>query len=73
MPENAFGYFLQRKNARIVRLLETNHNVSGAIQGLLEHLTDFADEKGVRFDQVVIDNLHVTRDDQLVARLLVKR
>lgn len=73
MPANAFEFFLQRRNARVVQLLEQNDSVSGALQGLLEHLVDFADDKGVPFRDLDLNDAHVTRDNQLVARILVKR
>lgn len=74
MPaENAFTFFLQRKNAHIVKLLETNHSVAGAIQGLLEHLVDFAAEKGVPYTAIELADVHVTRENMLVARIHAKR
>ena len=73
MASNAFEFFLERKNARIVKLLEQNHSISGALQGLLEHLVEFADEKGVPYPDIELADVHVTRDSMLVARIYAKR
>lgn len=71
--QNAFEFFLERRNARVVGLLTTNATIATAIQGLLEHLVDFADEKGVPFRDIDLSDLHVTRDNYLVARIHAKR
>jgi hypothetical protein len=73
MADSAFTYFLQRRNAHVVRLLETNHSVAGALQGLLEHLVEYAEERGVPYTAIELADVHVTRDNQLVARIHAKR
>jgi hypothetical protein len=73
MATNALEYFIERNNARVVRLLETNHSVAGAIRGLLEHLVEFAEEKGVPYTAVELTDVHVTRNHELVARIYAKR
>ena len=45
MPASAFEYFLSRENARLVQLLERNHDISAAIQGILESAVAFCDQK----------------------------
>lgn len=72
MPENAFEVFLGRQNARVVRLLEQNHSVSGAIQGLLEHLVSVAEDRGVDFADLELEDVFVAGDN-LRGRIVVKR
>lgn len=72
MPESAFGYFLGRRNARVVRLLEDNHSVAATIQGLLEHLVDVAADKGCEFKDLELETPFVA-GEYLKARIIVKR
>lgn len=72
MAESAFHYFIQRRNARVVQLLERNESVSAMLQGLLEHLVSVAEDHGVPFEQVELDRPFV-QGEYLKARILVKR
>lgn len=72
MPTSAFEYFLGRRNARVVDLLERNESVSATLQGLLEHLVDVADEKGCRFEDLELDSPFV-QGEYLKARIVAKR
>lgn len=72
MAENAFQYFLGRQNARVVKLLEQNHGVSAALQGLLEHLVAVAEDRGVEFSDLQLEDVFVAGDN-LRGRIVVKR
>lgn len=73
MPANALEYFVQRRSAHVVRLLDENRQIAGFVQALLEHLVDHAVEKGVRYADLDLDTPHITRDNVLVARITTKR
>lgn len=72
MPTNAFEFFLGRQNARVVKLLEQNHDVSAALQGLLEHLVSVAEDRGVEFRDLALEDVFVAGDN-LRGRIVVKR
>jgi hypothetical protein len=72
MPTSAFEYFLGRRNARVVSLLERNEGVAAMLQGLLEHLVDVAEERGVPFEDLVVDRPFV-HGEYLKARIQITR
>lgn len=69
MPENAFQYFVGRRNAACVRMLEQNHEVSNFLQSILEHLVDYANQKGMAFADVKLDSPFVSSDGYIKARI----
>lgn len=69
MPESPYQYFLGRRNAATVRLLEQNEDVNEFIRAFLEHLVDYANHEGVRFADVRIDRPFVSNDGYLKARI----
>ena len=69
MPESPHQYFLGRRNAATVRLLEQNEDVNQFIRALLEHLVDFADKQGIRYAEVNLDRPFVTDDGYIRARI----
>lgn len=70
MPENALQYFMGRRQAAVVRLLEQNEDVSSFIQALLEHLVEYADKEGLRFGDIKIDRPFITNDGVIKGRLV---
>lgn len=72
MATNAFEFFMGRQNARVVHLLERNHNVSGALQGILEHMVSVADAEGVPFEDVSLEDVFVS-GRHLQGRILIRR
>ncbi len=69
MPANAFEFFMGRQNARVVMLLEKNHDLSGAVQGLLERVVDFCNAKGLDASKVIVRDAHITEDGYVQFRL----
>jgi hypothetical protein len=63
MPASAFEYFLSRENARIVQLLERNHDVAAALQGLLESAVAFCDQKGMPYERLKMRGAYVIPTD----------
>lgn len=63
MPTTAFEYFLNRESARLVQLLERNHDVSAAIQGILESAVAYCDQKGMPFERLKLRGAHVIPTD----------
>lgn len=43
----------------MVQLLEKNHGVSEHIAALLDHLVDYANRRGVKFEDLVLDRPYV--------------
>lgn len=69
MPANAFEYFMGRQNRRVVDLLEQNHDLSGAVQGLLERIVDFCNAKGLNVAEVIVRDAYITEDGYVQFRL----
>ena len=69
MATTPFEYFTGRRNESCVRLLEKNEDVNQMIRALLEHLVDFANHEGIRFEDVKIDRPFISNDGYLVARI----
>jgi hypothetical protein len=69
MPTSAFEYFVGRRNAAMVQLLERNPEVSGFMQALLEHLVDWSKEHGVRYEDIKLDVPFVSHDGYIRARI----
>lgn len=69
MATTPHEYFLGRRNEACVRLLEKNEDVNGFIRAVLEHLVDFANHKGIRFEDIRLDRPYVTNDDRIIARI----
>lgn len=60
---SAFEYFLNRENARLVQLLERNHDIGAAIQGLLESAVNYCEQKGMPFERLKMRGAHVIPTD----------
>lgn len=60
---SAFEYFLNRENARLVQLLERNHDVAAAIQGLLESAVSYCEQKGMPYDRLKLRGSYVVPTD----------
>jgi hypothetical protein len=69
---NAFEYFLARENARVVRLLERNHDVSAAIQGLLESAVNYCEQKGMPFERLKLRNAYVIPTERGDSKVLIE-
>lgn len=72
MPANAFEFFLNRQNARAVQLLERNHSVAGALQGIIEHLVSVAEDEGVPFEDLRLEDVFVA-GGYLRGRIVLQR
>jgi len=70
MPSNAFEYFLQRRNARLVRMLERNREIAEMIQGLLENIEEHCVNKGLDVAKVGIRDAFVTSDGVVTLRIV---
>jgi hypothetical protein len=70
VPSNAFEYFLGRQNARIVKVLEDNRDISEAIQGLLERIVEHCDQRGIPPHKVAIRDPYITHDGEVMFRLV---
>lgn len=73
MPENAFQYFLGRKSARVVKLLEDNNEVAEYMQGLLEELVQVADKAGVPYRKLGIRDAFIHGPSMTVRARVVLR
>ena len=71
MASNAFERLLGTQNDRLVRLLDENRSVSAYIHAVLDHVANYALDKGVPFSQIEIE-LPFAHDDQLRGRLRVR-
>lgn len=54
MPANLFEQ-LEQNNARMVELLAKNKSVSGFVASVVDHCVEYAQRKGIRPEDVVID------------------
>lgn len=70
MAATAFEYFVGRKNAACVQLLEKNQDVSEFIAALLDHLAQYADREGISVTDVKLDRPYITSDGYIKARLM---
>lgn len=68
---SAYEYFLNRDNARLVRLLERNHDVSAAIQGLLESAVAYCDQKGMPYERLKMRGAHVIPTDAGDSKVII--
>lgn len=72
MATTPFEYFLGRRNQACVQLLEKNEDVSYLVMGLLEHLVDYANHKGIAVEDIKLDRPFIKDDGSnsyLVARI----
>lgn len=69
MATTPFEYFLGRRNAACVQLLEKNQDINEFIRSLLEHVVDYANHEGIRVEDVKIDMPFVTNDGYVKARI----
>jgi hypothetical protein len=72
MAENAFQVFQGRQNARVVQLLEKNHDISGAISGLLTQLVEMCDQKGVDFEEITLRDVFISESGHLGGQIMLK-
>lgn len=71
MPASAFEYFLNRNNARIVQLLERNHDFSSALQGILESAVSYCDQKGMPFERLKMTGAYVIPTDRGDSKVVI--
>lgn len=69
MPQSPLEFFLGRRNAACVRLLEQNDDVNEFSRALLEHLVDYAEREGIEFRDIKLDRPYVTNDGYIKARI----
>ena len=72
MPANILE-FLQRNNAEMVTLLERNRDVSNFILAVVDHVADYANRRGVRIEDIVVDRPYVEGFDSGEAEYLKAR
>ena len=72
MADNGFEVFNGQRNARVVKLLRDNPDVSGTIQALLEHMVEWADEHGCEFKDIRLIEPHVSPDGRYIKAHLTK-
>lgn len=70
MATTPHEYFMGRRNAATLRVLETNGDISTFIRALLEHIADFASQNGIDVKDVKIDSPFITDDGYLRGRIL---
>ena len=70
-PASAFQYFLDRENARLVQLLERNHDVSAAIQGLLESAVSYCEQKGMPYERLKMKDAYVVPTDKGDSKVVI--
>jgi ketopantoate reductase len=73
MPENAFQFFLGRKNAKLVKLLEENTEVSEFFQGILEELVAVADKEGVPYSRLGVRDAFIHAPTKTIRAQVVLR
>jgi hypothetical protein len=73
MPANAYEYFVGRTNARIVKLLDENPEISQTILRLLEEMVEFADHKGVSPRKLGIHDAVIHQDGTFQGRIVKLR
>lgn len=59
MATTPFEYFLNRDNARMVQLLERNHDFSSALMGIIESAVKYCDQKGQPFEKLKMRDAYV--------------
>ena len=59
-PKTAYDFLVERSD-RLATALDRNHDVAKLVQGVLEHVIDHCEQKGVRPEDVVIDSPQVIR------------
>lgn len=69
MATTSFEYFLGRRNAACVQLLERNHDMGAFIQGLLEHVVQYAEREGIAVEDVKLDLPFVSDDGYIQGRI----
>lgn len=69
MAENSFEYFLGRRRRACTDVLEKNKDVAEFMAALLEHLVDYAAEKGIPVTAIRLNMPFVTNDGVIQARI----
>jgi selenophosphate synthase len=75
MAQTAYE-FLANNQSQLVKFLDRNHDVSAFIAGLLGHLVEYANHKGVKFEDIRIELPRIEDaggDQSLVARISYER
>lgn len=70
MATTPLEFFMGRRNAATVKVLEQNEDITKFIRALLEHITDFATQNGVDVGEVKISLPSIGDDGTLRARIL---
>lgn len=73
MPASAYEYFVGRTNARVVRLLDDNPQISTMILRLLEEMVEHADHRGVKPKDLGIADARITHDGHFSGRIVLRR
>lgn len=68
---NAYEYFLNRENARLVQLLERNHDFSAALAGLIESAVSYCEQKGMPFERLKMRDAYVIPTEAGDSKVLV--
>lgn len=72
MPASAYEVFAGRSNARIVKLLDDNPEISMMVQRLLEEMVEHADRRGVKPKDLGIKDAVITPDGRFMGRIVLR-
>lgn len=70
MPSDLFE-MMKQTNQRKVHLFERNHDVAAFVDGLIEHLVNYADHKGIPFEAIRITAPFVGDNEIIQAQITV--
>ena len=70
MATTPLEFFMGRRNAACVRLLEQNSDVNDFTRALLEHLVDYAKREGIEYADIKLDRPYITNDGYIRARIM---
>ena len=72
MGANDLYDYLQKKNARLVKLLDRNESISAFLMGVVRQVQNYANKKGCRVEDIIIDEPRFTGDDKFIAQMKIK-